>query len=292
MTNYQSVLFSPVLVHDDKKQKETIRLLVKAICSESPSWAVIDLNLMDPESLEFSLLVESLRDAGMIVNTYCYDTMLYERFDDRGYDEYLATRPKVIRKNYPRLARNLEKKGDVRFHVISDNSELDWGIENYNRVLANSWKEPELFPNHTAGLIRGSACVGALRLGLLFYNNDPVATQLWLVAGGIASAYKSHYDLRLTRESVGSISMLRMFKHVLDIDHVKEINFGVGTDHYKRNWLTSERPICGILACNPRTVMGLKTLSSHVLKRIYQWIRSLLKPVVRPLLPFIKKWSK
>ena len=132
----------------------------------------------------------------------------------------------------------------MRFDLVTGGDSLNTAIEVYERVLDASWKEPEPFPSYASGLIRECAAAGALRLGLMYLDNTPVAAQFWIVAGDKATIYKLHYDEAFKKLSVGTILSAYMMRHVIDVDRVDEVDFGRGDENYKRAWLPRERRMC------------------------------------------------
>jgi CelD/BcsL family acetyltransferase involved in cellulose biosynthesis len=46
-------------------------------------------------------------------------------------------------------------------------------------------------------------------------------------------------------------------QHVIDQDHVQEIDYLSGDDAYKQSWMSHRRQRSGIVAFNPRTLAGL-----------------------------------
>jgi hypothetical protein len=284
MTGHQSVFFAPLVMDSDQQFDGVISTLIEAVCSDKHSWTMIDLNFLDSESHVYASLSKALADCGMVVRRYVYRANLYENIAGMSFPEFVASRSSMVRKTIQRKARKLEKTGQLRFHVEYGDSGIDSAILAYEQVLAHSWKEPEPFPRHAAGLIRAAAASGVLRLGLLHLGERPVAVQLWIVSGGKATIYKLHYDTEYRQQSVGGILTLRMFEHVIDVDHVDEVNFGVGNEPAKRDWLADERPICGLVAFNPRTFGGLWALIRFSTKDTIQRVKERLKPVLRTLL--------
>src|SRR4029077_5168672 len=110
----------------------------------------------------------------------------------------------------------------IKIELYRSGEELKRGINDYQRIYAASWKEPEAFPEFIPQLLRRSAEKGTLRLGVLYVDAEPAAVQIWLVAGGKATIYKLAYDERFARLSVGSILTKAMFDHVIDTDGVVE----------------------------------------------------------------------
>ena len=284
MTNHQSVFFAPLVRDSDDQFDIVISNLVAAVCNDRQNWTMIDLNLLDPESRVYASMIRALNEHDMIVRCYEYRPSCYERVSGISFDDFVASRTSMVRKTILRKARQLERTGQLRFHVTLRGVEIDSAIADYEKVLANSWKEPEPFPNHTTGLIRAAAAAGALRLGLLYLTDRPVATQLWIVSSGKATIYKLHYDAEFKDQSVGAILTLRMFEQVIEGDHVEEINFGVGNETAKHQWLTDERPLCGVVAFNPRTFGGLYAFFRFTTEKFARIVKNWLKPFLMPLL--------
>jgi hypothetical protein len=55
-----------------------------------------------------------------------------------------------------------------------------------------------------------------------------------------------------------------MIQHVLDVDHVDEIDFGRGDDPFKQLWMSERREHWGLLAFNPSTPLGLLAAARHL----------------------------
>src|SRR5262249_30489346 len=113
------------------------------------------------------------------------------------------------------------------------------------------------------GLIRLCAERGILRLGLLYVDGEPAASQLWIVHNGRALIYKLAYDERFADLSVGTILTAFLMEHALDVAKVEEIDYLTGDDGYKKEWMSDRRERWGILAMNPRTLRGAAAIVRH-----------------------------
>ena len=120
-------------------------------------------------------------------------------------------------------------------------------------------------------------------MGLLYVDDKPVAVQVWLVSSGRATIYKLHYDADFHQQSVGAILMLRMFEHMIDIEHIHEVDFGIGDENAKSLWLKKQRPLCGIVAFNPKTSGGLIALSRYTASGLIDKTKQKIKPLLMPL---------
>ncbi len=58
-----------------------------------------------------------------------------------------------------------------------------------------------------------------------------------------------------------------MLRHLLDQEHVAQIDFGRGDDPYKKAWATQRRQRIGLVLVNPWRASGIAELSRHWLGR-------------------------
>jgi hypothetical protein len=56
-------------------------------------------------------------------------------------------------------------------------------------------------------------------------------------------------------------------QHVIEVDKVKEVDYLIGDDPHKQFWMSHRRERWGIVAYNPRTLMGALGLIREVLGR-------------------------
>ena len=69
-----------------------------------------------------------------------------------------------------------------------------------------------------------------------------MAAQFWTVENGVALIHKLAHDERHLAASPGTLLSAALFQHVIDVDKVGEIDFGTGSDGYKREWMEAVRP--------------------------------------------------
>ena len=63
-------------------------------------------------------------------------------------------------------------------------------------------------------------------------------------------------------------------KHVIEVDQVKEVDYLIGDDPHKQFWMSHRRERWGIVAYNPRTLMGALGLIREVLGRFVKSVFS------------------
>ena len=84
-----------------------------------------------------------------------------------------------------------------------------------------------------------------------------MASQIWLLSGLKAIIYKLAYDEVFKAFSVGSILTNEMAKVILKNDRVEEIDYGIGSEPYKKDWMNDKRTLIGIEGFNTRTAGGI-----------------------------------
>jgi hypothetical protein len=181
-----------------------------------------------------------------------------------GYASYWAQRPSVLRNSVERGRRRLSKSGAWRIDIHTEQtSTLGAAIDAYERVYNQSWKVPEPHPNFIPGLIRMAAGQGWLRLGVLWLEHEPIAAQLWLVAGGKAKFFKLAYVQGREKLSAGSVLTAALMQRVRDVDGVAEVDYLSGDDSYKADWMASRRERIGLVALDVRRARGLTAAIRH-----------------------------
>jgi hypothetical protein len=246
------------------------------LATERPRWHSIQFRYLNPERGFFGIMQQQLRQRGFFV----YDFFQYENWyapvAGMSFASYWAARNSRLRNTVTRRGKKAAKEGNVAVSLVTQRGdELEAAIRDYQRVYASSWKNAEPYPQFMPNLIRACADRGVLRLGQLHFNGEPAASQIWIVSGGVAMIYKLAYDERFKDYSVGSLVSLKLFERVLDVDHVTEFDYGVGSEPYKRDWMTAVRQIRGVEAFNLRTLRGIAAALAELLKRPLRRARAL-----------------
>lgn len=275
LSSYYSSLFS--LIWDAPGTREAAEDLAKTIANDSPGWDEVELKPLDVTGPAFAALVQAMKSAGFVVQTYFCFGNWYLRVNGRSYAQYVECLPSVLKNTLNRKRKKLEKSGRAKIEIVTGEDGLESAIEAYNKVYLASWKEPEPYPQFVPELIRTCAKLGALRLGLIHVDDQPAAAQLWIVRNGRALIYKLAYDERFADLSVGTVLTAALMQRAIDMDKVQEIDYLTGDDSYKKDWMSDRRERWGILAMNPRTVRGALGIARHVAGRaIKRSLRSLV----------------
>ena len=131
----------------------------------------------------------------------------------------------------------------------------------YEQVYASSWKPDEGSPAFLRALAAQEGAAGTLRLGIGTLAGKPVAAQLWLVEGGVATIHKLAYDAGARAASPGTQLSAAMFAHVLDRDRPALIDYGTGDDGYKADWMDRRRQLYRLDLYDPASPAGLTALA-------------------------------
>ena len=152
--------------------------------------------------------------------------------------------------------------------IVTKPDRLEQAITAFQEVYSASWKIPEPYPDFVPSLIRLLCSKGMLRLGIAWLHEKPIAAQLWIVGQEKASIYKVAYHEEFASFSPGTVLTSHLLQHVIDEDHVKEVDFLIGDDKYKQIWMSDRRERWGIVAYNPRTLIGFVLLLKETMGRI------------------------
>ena len=185
-----------------------------------------------------------------------------------SFDDYWAGRPSRLRNTARRRAKsaNLEIRIHDRFDAAA------WG--DYEKVYEASWKPAEGAPGMLRALAEQEGAAGTLRLGLAYLDGRPVASQLWLVENGTATIHKLAYAEDAKHCSPGTILSVEMFRRALDVDKVDMIDFGIGGDGYKAEWMSEAEPLYGVKAFDLLSPRGLAGAARAAAAKLVPALRS------------------
>lgn len=195
------------------------------------------------------------------------------RIDTRGlaFAGYWGSRPSRLRNT----AHRKSKRAALELILLDRFDERAWA--DLEAVFDASWKQPEGSPTLIREFAQQESNAGSLRLGLAYKNGLAVAAQIWTIENGVATIHKLAYREDAKELSAGTILSMEMFRRALDEEQVEMVDFGVGDDGYKREWMSYCVPLYALSAYYPfRTsgVVGLvraagrKVLSHHAGKGI------------------------
>jgi hypothetical protein len=255
--NVYTIQFSPLVSPDCRDPKRAIREAVGALVDDRPRWDAVSFAMIDRSSQVFEHLLTAFRQCGMVTEPYFQYGNWYEDIGGRSFEGYLGARGKSVTKTIAWKARRFLRQPGARFQIFTGAEDFEEALAGYNKVYDTSWKEPEQYPGFIERLMRDCAESGTLRLGNLYLQGEPVATWFIIVSHGTATGFKTAYDPTIPSNlSVGGVLTYEVIRHLITHEKVSRIDFGIGDEHYKSQWLSSRRERWGILACNRRTSRG------------------------------------
>ncbi|MGQ3178824.1 MAG: GNAT family N-acetyltransferase, partial [Blastomonas fulva] len=80
---------------------------------------------------------------------------------------------------------------------------------------------------------------------------------------GTAYIHKLAHDERHIQASPGTLLTHALFSHVIDTDHVDLVDFGTGSDPYKRDWMEDVRPRYRLEMMWPKAPLAWPYLAKH-----------------------------
>ena len=234
---------------------------------------VVRLDALPAEWDGLDNLEAGARQAGLRPVRFGHFGNWYEDVAGLDWSSYLQGRQGALRETIRRRLRRAEKRTDAHFGLFTGSERIDDAAEAFESVYRRSWKDAEPFPSFNAALIRTMAAQGLLRLGVWSIGADPVAVQVWVVKDGRAIVLKLAHDEAFKADSPGTVLTALMLRHLLDREHVTQIDFGRGDDPYKQGWAGLRRQRIGLLLANPRRLSGMAELTRHALGQLRNAVR-------------------
>lgn len=271
LANFYTPLYDPPLA--PAAQTADVANLLRHIVREAGTVHEMRFAPMDPDAPAYALLSTALRNAGWVPYRYfCFGN--WHHAVDSDWPGYFAQRPGEVRSTVKRMGKKFAAAGGT-LDIIQSPGNLEAAIAAFVEVYNASWKVPEPYPEFIPGLIRLLATGGQLRLGIARLDGRPIAAQLWSVHAGRAAIVKLAHREDSADYAAGTLLTAHLMEHVIAVDQVSEIDYLIGDDAYKRNWMSRRRERWGIVAYNPRTTRGLLLL-------IRESLACLIKRMTRP----------
>ncbi|MCA1749293.1 MAG: GNAT family N-acetyltransferase [Parasphingopyxis sp.] len=176
-----------------------------------------------------------------------------------SFEQFWKERPGKLRSTAKRKGK---KAGlDIAIHRAFD--EQAWA--DYRAVYEQSWKPEEGSWPFLRAFAESEGAAGTLRLGIAYREGAPIAAQLWHVENGRATIHKLAYAESAKQLSPGTILSEAMFRHVIEQDRPRRIDYGTGDESYKADWMEHVRPLYAIDLYNPRRIGAWPALARKYL---------------------------
>ena len=262
--NYYTSLYSPLL--GKESELLVLRQMLASATRDHGGAHVMRFAPMDTESPAYKALLTELREIGWIpFEFFCFGNWFLTV--DHHWEGYLRKRSANLRSSIKRRSKEFTAEGGT-IEVVTGSEGIEQAIDAFQEVYLASWKIPEPYPDFVPSLIRCLASIGMLRLGVARLGGLPIAAQLWIVGEEKASIYKVAYHKSFASFSPGTVLTSHLLQHVIEQDHVREVDFLIGDDEYKPLWMSHRRERWGIVAYNPRTMIGFALYLKEIAGRL------------------------
>jgi len=257
--SWYSLRFGPVF--DRSASAGLLDALARALARR---FAVIRLYPLETAIAE--MLESALRETGWRVFRAPVSRRWIIDLNGRDFTAYWAERPGRLRGTVERRLRS--HPIDIRiFRCFDPNVWRD-----YEQVYRASWKPEEGSFPFLRALAEQEGAAGTLRLGIgRDRSGRPIAAQLWQIENGVATIHKLAHREDAREGSPGSLLSYAMFRAAIDEDWVERIDFGLGDEPYKADWMERAEPVWRIDAYRPFTPAGLagigREIASHLVQR-------------------------
>ena len=213
-------------------------------------------------------LAAAFRSAGWLV--FARPAAISWQAETAGMDfaAYWAKRPSRLRGSAERKTRAAAL--DIAIHRCFDPGA--WA--DYENVYAASWKPAEGSMPFLRALAETEGAAGHLRLGIARREGKAVAAQLWLVEGRKATIHKLAYREDARALSPGTVLGMAMFRSAIDEDRVERIDYGLGDEPYKADWMDERRRLWRIEAFDPRSPRALAGAARAAASSLVRRLRS------------------
>ncbi len=255
------------LFADGLDQQERIAAMA-ALARFGRGGGTVRFDALPAEWDDLEALEAGSRQAGLVPLRFDHFGNWYERTEGHDWAAYLARRSGALRETVRRRLRRAEKLPGARFDLFTRTEDVDKAVEAFEAVYHRSWKDTEPYPTFNAALIRATAALGQLRLGVWSIGSEPVAVQFWVIRNGEAIVLKLAHDEAFKAHSPGTVLTALMLRHLLDNERIGRIDFGRGDDAYKQGWAAQRRQRIGMLLVNPWRLDGAVTLLRHMAGRL------------------------
>ena len=228
---------------------------------------VLRIDAIDPAWTGWAAVLRGFRRAGYRAMLFASFGNWYEPLRNRRWDAYLADRPGALRETIRRRLRRAERDSGLFFGLAGPGEAASY-LADYERVHAQSWKQPEPFPAFAAAFVAEAASAGVLRMAVLRRDGNPLAAQYWTVEGGVATVLKLAHVEAARNDSPGTVLTAWMIRQLVEVERVAVLDFGRGDDPYKSHWATQRRQRSGLIIADPRRPRGAAALLRQAASRL------------------------
>lgn len=233
-----------LIVPEDREQ--VFRAFARHLEEEAGSWDVVHLDGISDESGSLPALMAALEGSSVRATRPITWESLVLRIDGT-WEEFLAGRPRWLRKNLRVGARRLERLGQVTRRCYTLPEEMDQAFSVLLDLEPRSWKyragEAISLEKGYVEFFRESARVfapqGAFQVRTIEIDGQAIAGNLVVLHNGTVHGIKTWYDERFAEASPGRAVFHYMAQDLWD-SGVREIHLDRRTAFYEQ-WTSETR---------------------------------------------------
>ena len=218
-------------------------------------WDFLDFGPIPDDSTIVNEIINAAKNRGLFCETYYQHTNWYLLLNSRSFEEYVTSLPKRVRNTIKRKGSKLNATPSAEL-IIYSGTDAEKHIEQFQEVYEKSWKSEEGHPEFITDIMVQFAKLGWIRLGFVYLDGIPIASQFWIVKDDTAFIYKLAYVEGFEKLSAGTLLTYKLMEQVIKHDNVKRVDFLTGNDRYKKEWMSHCRELWGVRVYN-RTTKGL-----------------------------------
>jgi hypothetical protein len=275
LSNFYSGLYHPLT--SGEPSPHPLKQLLQAIAQQEKDCWQIDLRPLVKDTGVWHGLREGLQVAGWVVEPFFCHGNWQLASEGLDFESYWNSRPSFLRKTCSRKARKLERQHGFELQLVGGGEALEPALDAFQAIYEQSWKQTEPFPAFIRDWCRHLARHQQLRLGLLTIEDRPVAAQIWLVKANTAYIFKLAHDPAFERFSPGSLLTQALMRQVIDRDRVARVDFLLGDDPYKADWMSHRGELWGLRAYRLGHPRGLAAGAVTTLARPLKALRAIAK---------------
>jgi len=232
LSNYYTFRYRPLIASGEGGDpRELLDALARNLADRTHR---ITLTSVPDEDGSATLLEKVFQNAGWTVLREQCDWNHILRVRGRNWEDYRSRLPGKLRSTIKR------KAGKLQCRILDRFDEVFWA--QYDSIYRESWKPEEGSIAFLRQFAEAEGEAGRLRMGVAYAEGVPVASQIWTVEGGTAFIHKLAYRASASAMSPGTVLSAAMFERAFDTDRVDLIDYGIGDDSYKRDWMEEVRP--------------------------------------------------
>ena len=270
LSNYYTAVFAPAL--SESADATDMAVVLRAILRQYPKVASMRFSPMDTGHKAYSMMKDALAHCGLLAFPFFAFGNWYRVVTNVRWSTLRSSLKSRLRNTLSRLGKKFAADGG-QLEIVTGGDRLEVALDAYLTVYAGSWKQTEPYPGFMPGLVRTCAKRGWLRLGVAWLGETPIAAQVWIVAQDRAEIFKVAYDERYGQYSIGSLLTAALLEQALDADQVHEVDYLIGDDAYKKEWVDQRRERWGLIVYNPRTLGGLLGVCRESAGRILKLLK-------------------